>query len=123
MHSLRCLLGDGLRGEGLGIPSLPSWVPLGALCASCFGHRRPCVYTAQVPAVLRERGGASDSVPRQSAPTFVVLHRRVRAVQETTVQFFDVVYVPTVVRRQVPEMVQTVQKIVECLHTFMDKVV
>ena len=38
-------------------------------------------------------------------------------------QFFDVVYVPTVVRRQVLETVQTVQKIVECLHTFLDKVV
>ena len=26
MLSFRCLLGDGLRGEGLGIPSPPSWV-------------------------------------------------------------------------------------------------
>ena len=32
MLSLRCLLGDGLRGEGLGILT-PSWVPLLLLAA------------------------------------------------------------------------------------------
>ena len=59
----------------------------------------------------------------------VVLQRRVRAVQivqkpETPpCSSLTIVYVPTVVRGQVPEMVQTVQKIVKFPHAFLDKVV
>ena len=49
-------------------------MPPGARCASCSGYGRPSDHTTQVPAVLRERGGASDSGSRQSAPTSVVLH-------------------------------------------------
>ena len=65
IHSFRCFLGDGLRGEGLGIPSplLGCHQVRGAHRAP--GYRRPCDYAAQVPAFLRERGGASVSVPRQ----------------------------------------------------------
>ena len=37
-------------------------------------------------------------------------------------QFFDVVYAPTVVRLQVPEMFQTVQKTVKIPHAFLDMV-
>ena len=68
----------------------------------CFG--RPCDYAAQVPAVLRERGGASVSVLRQSAPTSscateaFTCSANCALVGDSTVQFFDVVYVPAVVR-------------------------
>ena len=144
---LRCLLGDGLRGEGLGIPSpllgchssclrqercwrvrssswCSSWwatrsgvassgcwvanVVLGvpfslwsslflrserSRCAWCSGSGRPCDCTAQVPAEQRERGGASDSVPRRVLQIPVFLQRRVRTVQtvrktgDSTAQF------------------------------------
>ena len=58
--------GYGVRG----LASLtPSWVPPGAWCASFSALDVPCDYAAQVPAVPRERGGASVSVPRQSALT------------------------------------------------------
>ena len=73
-------------------------------CASSSGSGRPCDYTTQVLALLRERGGASDSVPRQSAPTSSCASeactRSANCAEagDSTVQFFDVVYVPTVVR-------------------------
>ena len=63
MLSLRCLLGDGLRGEGLGIP-LPL---LGCHHISCATEAFTCSASCAL---------AGDS----------------------TVQFFDVVYVPAVVR-------------------------
>ena len=97
IHSLRCLLGDGLRGEGLGISS-----PLLG-CHQVRGEHRapvmdvPCDYTAQVPAFLRERGGASDSFPRQSAPTSSCASEactrsaNCAKAGDSTVQFFDVV--------------------------------
>ena len=129
IHSLHCLLGDGLRGEGLGIPS-----PLLGCHQVRGAHRAPVmdvpvINAAQVPAFLRERGGASVSVPRQSAPTSSCASEactrsaNCAKAGDSTVQFFDVVYVPTVVRLQVPEMVQTVQKIVKIPHAFLDMVV
>ena len=42
INSLRCLLGDGLRSEGLGIPSLLG-VPPGARCASYSGLDVPVI--------------------------------------------------------------------------------
>ena len=73
-------------------------------CASCFGYGRPCDYTAQVPAVLRERGGASDSVLDRVLQIPVVLQKRVRAVQTVqkpeipTCSSSTVVELPAVVR-------------------------
>ena len=97
-------------------------------CAVLIVLRLWTIITAQVLAVLRERGDASDSVPRQSAPSSVVLQMRERAVQ--TVQkpeippcsSLTIVYVPTVVRRQVPKMVQIVQKTVKFPLVFLDLV-
>ena len=63
---------------------------------------RPCDYAAQVPAALRECEGASVSVPRQTALTSSCAREACSAncakAGDSTVQFFDVVYVPTVVR-------------------------
>ena len=50
-------------------------------CASCSGYGCSCDYTAYVPAVLRERGGASCSVLDRVLQIPVALQRRVRAVQ------------------------------------------
>ena len=74
-------------------------MPPGARCASCSGYGRPCYSAAQVPAFLRERGGASVSVPRQSAPTSSCASEAcTRSANcaldgDSTVQFFDFVYV------------------------------
>ena len=65
---------------------------------------RPCEYAAQVPAALREREGASVSVLRQTALTSscateaCTCSANCAKAGDSTVQFFDVVYVPTVVR-------------------------
>ena len=93
IHSLHCLLGDRLRGEGLGIPS-----PLLG-CHQVRGVQRAPVM--DVPVIIRERGGASDSVPRQSAPTSscsseaCTRSANCAKAGDSTVQFFDVL---TVVR-------------------------
>ena len=122
IHSLRCLLGDGLRGEGGWHPLTLSWVPPGARCASYFGLDVPVKYAAEVPAALRDTEGDSVSVPRQTALTSSCATEACMCSANSTVQFFDVVYVPTVVRGQVPEMVQTVQKNVKFPHASLDKV-
>ena len=56
----------GWRTWCVGVPS-PLWSSLllggeRSRCASCSCCGRLCVHTAHVPAVLRERGGASDAV-------------------------------------------------------------
>ena len=63
-----------------------------------------CDHAAYVPAFLRERGGASVSIPQQSAPTSSCASEactrsaNCAKAGASTVQFFDVVYVPSVVR-------------------------
>ena len=65
---------------------------------------RPCEYAAQVPAALRERECASVSVPRQTALTSkcateaCTCSANFAKAGDSTVQFFDIVCVPTVAR-------------------------
>ena len=122
INSLRCLLGVGLRGEGLGIPPLLlgchsscyrcksgsgeyGLLP-GARLLPCSGCGRPCDYTACVPAALRECGGASDSVLDRVLQITVVPQGRARAVQTVSRRFHSaflgkVVGAPVVIQRQV----------------------
>ena len=64
-------------------------------CASFSAFGRPCDYAAEVPAVLRKRGGASVSVLRQSALTFScateasTCSANCAKAGDSTAQFFD----------------------------------
>ena len=104
MHSLRCLLGDGLRGEGLGIPSpllgchqvrgvyRAPVMDVPVIIQLKFLHSYENVVVPQIPfldRVLHTSSCASEACTRSA---------NCAKAGDSTVQFFDVVYVPTVVR-------------------------
>ena len=113
MLSLRCLLGDGLREEGLGIESHF----LGATrCAVrtvlCF--ERPCDYAAQVPAVPRETWRCLSLRSSRECSNFQLCCRGVYVQCKLCISWR---FHRAALRRllTVPEMVQTVQQIVKFL--------
>ena len=81
---------------------LLSGLPSSSEASGAGAHRAPVmdvpvILQLQAPAVLRERGGASDSVLDRVLQIPVVLQRRVRAVQTVApVQFLEVVDAPIV---------------------------
>ena len=73
VYTLRCLLGDGLRGEGLGIPS-----PLLGCHQVRGAHRAPVM---DVPVILQLKFLPQFPFLDRVLQPPVVLQRRVRAVQ------------------------------------------